>query len=65
MAKLKFVDEVGRNVLEGEMRGKSMGENGDQHDEWDVCDQGNACHDAATVSPRPRIWMEREGHNRR
>jgi hypothetical protein len=37
------------------MIGKSVGENGDEYDEWDVRDQGDTSHDAAAESPCPRI----------
>lgn len=35
-----------------------MGINGDEHDERYVCDQGDACHDAAAESPRSRIMLD-------
>jgi len=35
-----------------------MGENGDEYDEWDVCDERDACHDAAAESPGPRIMLD-------
>ena len=41
----------------------SMGEDGDEYDEWDVRDQRGTCHDAAAEPPRPRIcrWWKRDG----